>query len=164
MHTALADRRRVSISIEDSLNFRRINERVTTSGVVVEEALGSLRADGYDVVINLLPDDSDYAVKGEADLVTGQELVYVYIPVDWAVPTNADFDAFAAAMDTNEGRTVHVHCAANYRVSAFYALYALQKGLWSAAEADEHIGTIWNPPEYPVWEAFVAEQRQRKTP
>jgi len=152
------------MSIEASLNFRRVSDTVTTSGSVGVAELGELRAKGYDVVVNLLPDTSEYAAPGEAAIVQGQNLGYVLIPVDFAAPTHDDFDAFAAAMDANAEKKVHIHCAANYRVSAFYSLYAMRKGWWTAEQADAHIRDVWRPEEYPVWEAFIAAERARPTP
>ena len=77
------------------------------------------------------------------ELVAAAGVAYIHIPVDFAAPSRADLDAFADAMDANEGRTVHVHCAANYRVSAFYGLYAQRKG-WSLAEAERWLGPNLN--------------------
>ncbi|MFN0092289.1 MAG: protein tyrosine phosphatase family protein [Acidimicrobiales bacterium] len=152
------------MSIEASTNFHRIDDRLTTSGAVPLEALAGLAAAGYHAVIDLLPHESDWATPGEADVVRGQGVDYVYIPVDFAAPSRADLDAFTSAMDAHEGRTVHVHCAANYRVSAFYALYALRKGVWSAEDADRHVRSIWNPEDYPPWAEFIAAERRRIAP
>ena len=124
------------MSIEDSYNFRRIHDRLTTSGLVSVEQLRDLSAEGYDTVINLLPDDYEHAVRDEARVVSDQGLDYVYIPVDFGAPTHADFEAFAAAMDARIDQTVHVHCAANFRVSAFYSLYARRRGLYTEEEAN----------------------------
>jgi protein tyrosine phosphatase (PTP) superfamily phosphohydrolase (DUF442 family) len=143
------------MSIEGSYNFRRIDGRVTTSGVVGDKRLGQLGALGYGAVINLLPDSSEYAVAEEGSLVEGQGLSYIYIPVEWTAPTQADFEAFERAMEAFADKTVHVHCAANFRVSAFYALHAERKGWWTRAQADAHIQSLWNPDEQPAWAAFI---------
>jgi uncharacterized protein (TIGR01244 family) len=144
-----------AMSIEESYNFRRIDDRLTTSGVVSAEQLEQLGAEGYDCVINLLPGDSEYAVAGERELVEGLGLDYVHIPVDFAAPTQDDFDAFVSAMDAHADAKVHVHCAANYRVSAFYSRYARSRGLSTAAEAEALVRGLWNPDEHPPWPAFV---------
>ncbi|MFT7648038.1 MAG: protein tyrosine phosphatase (PTP) superfamily phosphohydrolase (DUF442 family) [Candidatus Poriferisodalaceae bacterium] len=148
-------------SIEDSYNFRRVSERVTSSGVVGAARLKGLGAEGYNAVINLLPDDSEYAVEGEAAIVEDQGIAYVHIPVDFAAPTRADLQAFAEAMDHHDGKTIHVHCAANFRVTAFYGLYALGRGLQTAEEADDLVGGVWNLAEHPVWDAFIADERSQ---
>jgi uncharacterized protein (TIGR01244 family) len=149
------------MDIESSLNFRRVNDRVTTSGTVSAEDLAELRANGYDVVVNLLPDSSQYAVAGEGDILRAQGVGYVHIPIDFTMPNRQQLDEFSAAMDANVDRKVHIHCAANYRVSAFYSLYAMRRGWWSAEEADEHLRTIWTPGEYPEWDNFIAVERAR---
>ena len=152
------------MSIEDSYNFRRIHERLTTSGLVNAEQLGDLRARGYDALINLLPDTNEYAVADEARIVREQGLDYVYIPVAFEAPRRSDLEAFVDALDTLTGQKTHVHCAANYRVSAFYSLYALRRGLCTDAEADALVSDLWNPADYPVWLAFIADERKRIGP
>ena len=149
------------MSIDDTFNFRRISDRVTTSGLVNAEQLATLGSEGYRAVINLLPDSYEYAVHDEATIVGGQGLDYVYIPVDFDAPTHDDFVAFSDAMRAHADDTVHVHCAANYRVSAFYGLYAQAQGLCTAAEADALVQGLWNSAEYPAWAEFIAAERAR---
>ena len=52
------------MGIEDSYNFRRINPNLTTSGLVSAAQLDDLQREGYDAVINLLPDSYDRARPG----------------------------------------------------------------------------------------------------
>jgi uncharacterized protein (TIGR01244 family) len=152
--------RGAAMSIEDSYNFRRIHDGLTTSGVVSVAQLGDLHGEGYDAVINLMP-DGEKAVADEARIVRDQGLDYVYIPVDFEQPKRADLEAFVAAMDARASGKVHVHCAANYRVSAFYSLYALRRGLCTRDEADELVHRIWDPAEFPAWMEFMTEERSR---
>jgi len=143
------------MDIESSYNFRRINERLTTSGVVPEEGLTTLAAQGYDVVINLLPETSEFAVANERSIVKSQGIEYIDIPVDFKQPLPADFTRFATALDRVREKKVHIHCAANYRVSAFYSLYEFKRGNWSAEQAREFIGSIWQPEDHPGWDGFI---------
>jgi uncharacterized protein (TIGR01244 family) len=149
------------MTIEDSYNFRRIHERLTTSGLVSAEQLGDLRRQDYDAVINLLPDTHERALTDEAAIVRDLGLDYVYIPVDFEAPTHEDLEAFAHAMTSRAGQKVHVHCAANYRVSAFYSLYALRQGLCTEDEANQLVREVWDPAEFPAWHAFVTDERTR---
>jgi uncharacterized protein (TIGR01244 family) len=149
------------MSISDSYNFRRIDDRLTTSGLVSAAQLSELGREGYDAVINLLPDGHERGVPDEARIVSDQGLDYVYIPVDFEAPTHADFEAFAAAMDARVDQNVHVHCAANYRVTAFYSLYALRRGLCTEDEANDLVQGVWNPDDFPVWKDFIARERSR---
>ncbi len=144
------------MSIEQAYNFCAIDDRVSTSGMVKPEQLAQLAASGYQLVINLLPVDSDYAVPDEERIVREQGLGYVSIPVDFAAPTAEDYAAFVAAMGAVQGGKLLIHCAANYRVSAFYAIYAYQHLGWSGERAWQHIGAIWEPAENPPWEAFIS--------
>ncbi len=142
--------------IENSYNFRPITADLTTSGVVGAPRLQGLSAEGYEVVINLLPDSSEQAVADERDIVESQGIEYVHIPVDFQHPTAADFQAFARSLDSAQGRKVHIHCAANYRVSAFYAHYAKVHGRWSETEAEVFVRSLWEPQDYPGWPEFLA--------
>ena len=148
-----------AVGVESSFNFRRVSDTVTTSGALSPDALSSLAAEGYDLVVDLLPSDGEAANPDEASIVRGQGVEYVHIPVDFAAPTRADYEAFAATMDAQPGATVHVHCAANYRVSGFYSVYAVRKQWWTPAEADAHVQELWDPSEYPAWATLLTELR-----
>jgi protein tyrosine phosphatase (PTP) superfamily phosphohydrolase (DUF442 family) len=58
-----------NMDIEASYNFRRMSERLTTSGIVPPDGLKALQAQGYEVVINLLPDTGRDAIPNERDIV-----------------------------------------------------------------------------------------------
>lgn len=143
------------MDIESSYNFRRINERLTTSGVVPEEGLTALATQGYDVVINLLPETSEFAVPNERAIVESQKIEYINIPVDFKQPTQTDFEKFTAALDRVRDKKIHIHCAVNYRVSAFYSLYEFKRGNFSAGQVNKFIGDIWQPIEHPGWDEFI---------
>lgn len=151
------------MGIEGSINFRRIDDRLTTSGLVDPERLSAMASEGYHAVINLLPEDSEYAIANERELLTENGIEYATIPVDFERPTHDDVERFTAAMDDHAQRSVHVHCAANYRVTAFYGLYAMRRGLYTAAEADELMHEFWDPAEYPVWDRFIPDEREALT-
>lgn len=150
------------MSIENSYNFRRINERLTTSGVVGPNRLKGLAPEGYELVINLLPDDNEHAVPHEQSIVESQGVEYVYIPVDFQAPRLSDYEQFASAMDAAQGRKIHIHCAANFRVSAFYSVYAIQQGLWSQAQADEFVRELWEPDLFAGWPEFMQEAQKSR--
>ena len=147
--------------VDESFNFRRVSTTVTTSGSLTADQLATLADEGIQVLVNLNPDGGYGAVEGEDDIVRGQGVAYVYLPVDFAAPTHDDFEAFAAAMDAHEGESAHVHCAANYRVTAFCSLYALRRGWCTEDEANELVRSIWDPAEFPAWSTFIADMRAR---
>jgi len=88
-------------------------------------------------------------------------MIYYHIPVEWENPQDSDFDAFERVMlDLPAGKTL-IHCAANFRVTAFYALYAQKHLGWSEAQAEAFRATIWRGSDYPIWERFIAHTRAR---
>lgn len=143
-------------NIGDSYNFRKITERLTTSGSVTREQLTSLKSLGYETLINLLPDDNKHALPEERELVESQQIEYIHIPVDWNVPTEENYAVFAAAAQNTGDRKTHIHCAANWRVSAFYSVYAIDRDIWDQKTAKTHIENMWNPNDFPAWKQFLA--------
>ena len=59
-----------------------------------------------------------------------------------------------------QGKKIIVHCAANYRVSAFYAIFAHRNLGWSEKEAREHIASLWSPAEHEPWDRFITQMLQ----
>jgi glutathione S-transferase len=146
---------RVAGTVEAIRNYRRASPRLATSGQPTEAQLAALSAAGFEVVINLaLHDDPRYSLADEPGTVRGLGMDYVHIPVKFAQPTQADFSAFAAAMQRNHHRQVWVHCAANMRVTAFLGLYRVLYENWQEHEAFQLMHQLWQPDE--VWSAFIA--------
>ena len=145
------------MSVQEAYNYRVVDDAISTAGLLSEEQLSELQTGGYEAVINLLPNESEYAIKSEQSIVTGQGVDYLYIPVDFKGPTEQDYSEFVQAMNSCRGKRLLIHCAANYRVSAFYAIYAYEHLGWSAAQAMEHIASIWSPEENPPWDKFISK-------
>lgn len=147
------------MSVQDIYNFKRINEQTITGGQPTVEQLRAAAADGFQMVINLATFNPAHSLPDEAGLVGELGMQYVHIPVEWGHPQKADFVAFEAAMATAVAHKTLIHCAANYRVTAFYALYAMKHLGWTAAQADALMAHVWKPGEYPIWDQFVQEIR-----
>jgi protein tyrosine phosphatase (PTP) superfamily phosphohydrolase (DUF442 family) len=141
--------------LRDIINFRRLTDHLITGGQPTEEQLALAAAAGAEVVINLGRLDPAYALPDERGTVAALGLTYEHIPVVWAEPTAADLDAFFAAMARHAGRRVLVHCAANYRASAFIMLYRVLRLGWRIEDARPDLDAIWDPAEYPQWQAFI---------
>ena len=148
------------MAIEEAVNYRRVSDRVVTSGIVSSEQLSALKSEGFEAVVNLLPDELESATRNERTIVEKQGLEYHYIPVDFGHPTAADFAAFASALDGLGEKRVLIHCAANYRVSAFYSLYAMKRCGWSEEEASTLIGSLWDPAERQPWRDFLERMKR----
>jgi protein tyrosine phosphatase (PTP) superfamily phosphohydrolase (DUF442 family) len=88
-------------------------------------------------------------------------LIYHHIPVDFNAPQASDLRQFFDVMDAARDRKVFVHCAANYRVSGFVALYGQERLGWSPEQADAHVRRVWEPND--TWTQFIAEHRARQS-
>ena len=156
--TQQADQQGAIMSVESAYNFVKVDDRISTSGLLTEDQLAALSPAGYEAVINLLPSNSQYAIKQEQEIVEKQGVLYRYFPVDFSNPTASDYAAFESAFEEFNDKKVIVHCAANFRASAFFSIYAYQHLGWSREQVDKFIATIWDPAEYPAWQAFIEKQ------
>lgn len=143
----------------DILNWRRIDERVTTSGQPTEDELVALSDLGVTTIINLGPHSNKGALDNEPASVAALGMAYVYIPVDFDAPTAADFEQFCKAMEDTQSQNVHVHCIYNARVSAFFYLYLQKTGAMSEPDARILMDSIWKPGG--VWAEFIGDFSQR---
>jgi uncharacterized protein (TIGR01244 family) len=134
-------------------NWRRLDERITTSGQPTEAQLADIQALGVRHVINLGLHTSEKALPDEAASVSRLGMTYIHIPVDFQNPTDQDFEQFCAEMARLEDVPVHVHCIANYRVSAFCFRYRRDVLGMDEAQARAEMEAIWQPDG--VWADFV---------
>ena len=153
------------MSTESIFNFIRVSESVATGGQPTQAQIEAAHAEGVEAVVNLAPHDQQSgALPDEADLVESLGMSYHHIPVEWMMPLKENFTAFVQTMDGLGDRKVLVHCAANYRVSAFYSTYAMKKHGWSAQQADALIARIWESrPDVQMdetWRTFLEEIRK----
>ena len=137
----------------DVYNWRRLHERLTTSGQPTEEQLADLAGLGVRHVVNLGLHTHEKALPDEAATVSGLGMSYTHLPVDFQKPTAADVEAFYAVMDRLQGEVVHVHCIANYRVSAFLYRYRIDVLGWPEGRARADLDAVWRPEG--VWQALV---------
>jgi protein tyrosine phosphatase (PTP) superfamily phosphohydrolase (DUF442 family) len=85
-------------------------------------------------------------------------MTYHHVPVEFTAPQREDLEMFFGVMDACRGKKVFVHCAANYRVAAFVALYGQGRLGWSLDQANAHISLIWEPNA--TWKEFIEEARR----
>ncbi|MEX2525982.1 MAG: protein tyrosine phosphatase family protein [Gammaproteobacteria bacterium] len=144
----------------DIYNFRAVKTSLTTSGQPTEEQLRALAEEGYEVIINLaLHDDPRYSLEDETGLVESLGMEYIHIPVQFDAPTEDDLLKFSDAMDANREKMIHIHCAANMRVSTFLGLYHAIRKERSIEEAFTPMQSVWEPDE--VWSAFISEMLEK---
>jgi protein tyrosine phosphatase (PTP) superfamily phosphohydrolase (DUF442 family) len=141
--------------LADIRAFLSLSEQVGTAGQPTAEQFATIKAAGYETVVNLALPTSTNAQPDEAEIVTQQGMQYIHIPVDWEKPQVADALKFFDVMAANHHKQVFVHCAANMRVSAFMFLYRTlcQNVAPEAALQDLH--QIWIPNQQ--WQAFMQQ-------
>lgn len=148
------------MSTENIYNFRKIDEQIITGGQPTAEQLKSAAQEGTEVVINLATYQAGHSLEDEAGLVRSLGMTYYHIPVEWQNPTLSDFAAFELAMQQAGNAKTLIHCAANFRVTAFYGLYAMKHLGWTEAQAEELRRAVWAGSEYPVWDEFIRQVRE----
>jgi uncharacterized protein (TIGR01244 family) len=134
-------------------NWRRLDDRITTSGQPTEEELADIHALGVGHIVNLGLHSHEKALPDEAASVRRLGMTYIHIPVDFQNPTNEDFARFCSVMADLRDAPVHVHCIANHRVSAFFYRYRRDVLGMDKAQARLAMTEIWHPDG--IWANFV---------
>jgi protein tyrosine phosphatase (PTP) superfamily phosphohydrolase (DUF442 family) len=144
-------------------NYRQVDDRIITGGQPTEEQLSAVAADRVKAVINLATIDPRYSLPDEAGTVRALGMSYHHIPVEWENPKESDLYAFEKVMQQLSDQKVLIHCAANFRVTAFYSLYAMKNLGWTEEQADTFRASIWAGSNYPIWEKFIRKMKDMIT-
>ena len=147
--------------MNDIYNYKFFHEKLSSSGMPTAEQMNAVAQAGVQLVINLAPHDVKNAIPNETELVESLGMQYINIPVNWGTPTKEGLNVFMDAMDTNQNKKIHVHCEANFRASAFIAMYRILRLGWEPDEALEVMHTIWDEDAYPVWKMFIEDAVKR---
>lgn len=135
--------------------WRRLDDRLTSSGQPTEAQLADLHALGVEHVINLALHTHERALPDEAASVSALGMAYTHIPVSFDAPTEDDFAQFCTAMAATGTAKVHVHCIINARVSAFLYRYRRDVLGMDDAQARAAMESVWQPGG--VWAAFIGD-------
>lgn len=147
--------------MNDIYNYLFYHEKLSSSGMPTADQMRRVAEAGVELVINLAPHDVPNAIPNEAELVESLGMQYVNIPVNWNTPTCKGLNVFMDALDANKDRKVHVHCEANFRASAFIAIYRILRLGWEPEKAFEVMHTVWDEDAYPVWRMFLEDALKR---
>lgn len=132
-----------------------ITPRLVTSAQPSREFLGTLKEQGFEVLVYLAPPTVPDALTDEPLIVGRQGLVYVNIPVAWTAPTKQDFESLARVLDGYKDRKVYVHCQANFRTSSLVFLYRVIKLKEDPTAAWDAVRGAWEPNA--TWKAFILD-------
>ena len=141
--------------MKDISNYMFLNENLSSSGMPTAEQMKEVAEAGVSVVINLALRTSQGALPNEDVLVESLGMKYIHIPVEWNNPIKQNLDEFFHVMDAHKEEKIFVHCQANYRASAFIALYRIRREGWNKEAAFEVMNKMWNPEDFPAWQKFI---------
>lgn len=146
----------MSSDLIDIFNWRRVDDRVTTSGQPSEAQLAEIADLGVSQVVNLGLHTHDEALKDEAATVAALGMTYTHIPVEFTAPTEDDFARFCAVVAETPQSALHVHCIVNARVSAFFYRWRRDVLGVDETEARAAMETVWKPGG--VWARFIGDE------
>jgi uncharacterized protein (TIGR01244 family) len=136
-------------------NIVRINPKLITSGQPTAAALKSLKQQGIETVIYLVPSNTNGEVPEEAALLRQQGINYIHIPIPFGAPTEKHYMAFAEAMSKSANQHVLVHCEINLRGSSMTFLYRAIALKEDPQLAFESVAKVWSPRG--AWKPFIDE-------
>jgi protein tyrosine phosphatase (PTP) superfamily phosphohydrolase (DUF442 family) len=141
--------------MEGIRNYREVSNLLACAGQPTEEQLKDLALAGFKVVINLGLADGSYALSDEAASVKALDIIYHHIPVVFDAPRLDELREFFVLMDKYATLKVLVHCAANYRATAFVGLYLLSIHKVDETEMEDFMEDVWMPNQ--IWREFIEE-------
>ncbi len=139
---------------------------VITAGLPNEAQFDTLQQAGVDLVINLIPEGNSSGHENEANLVKAAGMKYESISVDWKKPNIEDVERFFSIMNANRDKDILVHCAANYRASAFYYLYQATQLKQDSEQQKLQTLAPWGDlesslKEYPQWQVLMEQVKTK---
>ena len=149
--------------MKDIYNFLYYNDKLSSSGMPTEDEVKLIAGANVQVVINLAPHDVPQALLNEKQLVESLGMEYIHIPVNWSTPTRDGLNVFMDEMDVNRDKKIHVHCEANFRASAFIAIYRIMRLSWQEDDALKIMRQIWDEDAYPIWKMFIEDAIKRSS-
>src|SRR5260221_14670704 len=132
-------------------NFVLWRAGLASSAQPTREWLATVKRN-YDVLINLAPPQVQGSLADEGGIVASKGVVYVNIPVNFGAPTAEDFRMFSEVMKASGGRSVFVHCQANFRGSSFVLLYPVIHQGADLSQTLAKLNGVWGP--HPGGEKF----------
>ena len=138
------------------LNYVKINELISSSGQPKVEELELIANEGFEVVINLAVPTTSNALENEDKIVSSLNMSYIHIPVDFENPKISDLKLFLNILQALGANKVLIHCAKNYRVSAFMYVYHKYILHTPFEQIDLSIFDMWQPSL--VWQELMKVQ------
>lgn len=130
-------------------NYHQYDEKLAAAAQPTAEQLAELKAQGWEVVVNLAPTTTRNALPNEASIVENLGMDYVHFPVDCSNLRPFHYQTFRGILKGVENRRVFVHCGGNIKSSNLIHMYqVLEQGV-AHQTALATLKTIQNPE--PKW-------------
>ena len=139
--------------MSEILNYVKINELISTSGQPSVEQFKEIADYEYEVIINLALHNASNAIENEDKVVTNLKMAYFHIPVDFDKPKLSDLKLFLNLLQSLGANKVWIHCALNYRASAFMYVYHKYILKTPFENIDLSIFEEWSPE--PIWQELM---------
>lgn len=139
--------------VADIRNYREYSPTFASAGQPTEEQLEAVKQAGFERVIYIAFSNGRGALPAEDAIVKELGMDYVQVPVIWDAPTKSDFYTFVATMQREPDRKTLLHCAANFRASAFSFLYRVLYEDVPMAEAKADMNSVWTPND--TWRQLI---------
>jgi len=140
-------------------NYLAVTTTIASSGQPAVNEFEQIANQGYQVIINLAMPDSSSAIADEGHIVSGLGMTYVHIPVPFDAPKQTHLIQFFNVMAGLSDRKIWVHCALNYRASAFLYLYLRVIKQQSEQQARAALLPSWQPNT--IWSTFINESENQ---
>ncbi len=132
-----------------------IHPNLMTSALPVLEDFPFMAAQGYEIVISMCQSVDSETLEDEDSLVSGAGMGYIHLPVTFVEPTLEDYELLRDILRSVQDRKVWLHCARNWRVSAFMTIYHIVEMSMPHSEAEVIAHRIWKPDE--TWQTLIDE-------
>jgi len=147
-----------SAELDEIRNYREYSATFASAGQPSKEQLEAVRDAEFERVIFIGVSSGRSSLANEDVIVKEFGMDYVHIPVIFDAPTVSDFYHFAAVMQRETDRKTLLHCAANFRASAFAFLYRVIYEDVPVAEAKADMNGVWQPDN--AWRQLIFDVLQ----
>jgi protein tyrosine phosphatase (PTP) superfamily phosphohydrolase (DUF442 family) len=133
-----------------------VSDRLVTSGQPSAAALAQLRDAGFNAVVYLAPSDVHGAVRAEPEILAGQGIEFVHIPIPFGSPDANHVAALSQALQRLKDKKVLVHCEVNMRASSLVFLHRAIALREDPAQAYAAVTAVWSPRG--PWRTLIEQQ------
>lgn len=140
-------------------NLVTVSPTLVTAGQPSAAWLETLKTQGFEAVLYLAPSSVPDAVREEPQIVARQGLAFHHLPIPFGRPGAADYEAFAALLQSLQGKKLLIHCQVNLRASTLTFLYRVIVEKQAPETAYAAVARVWTP-EGP-WRRLMLDQLGR---